>query len=166
MGQCKIMPRRYFNHGLPKDHPKFWWYFQVFRTTGKVRTRCRKSCDWTWCPIPPIKISAQYLNPSQFYKKNIDFRGFSKKFIALHGIAHNFLCSQNFDPIKEFLYVRRINLMEKNTLGEIWNIDVSGPARFSRGMTLNIKKSFRKIWSQIPLFQQNSTSGINFITKF
>jgi hypothetical protein len=42
-------------------------------------------------------------------------------------MAHNILCWQNFDPIKQFLYVRRINLMEKIkiTLDEIWNIDVS-----------------------------------------
>jgi hypothetical protein len=42
--------------------------------------------------------------------------------------------------------------MEKITLDEIWNIDVSAPARFSRGMTLNIL-SFRDGFLKISKFQ-------------
>ncbi len=58
---------------------------------------------------------------------------------ALHEIAHNFPCSQNFDPIKQFLYVRRINLMEKllwmkseTSMYQAFRVS----ARFSRGMVL------------------------------
>jgi hypothetical protein len=32
--------------------------------------------------------------------------------------------------------------MEKNTLDDIWNIDVSAPARICRGMTLNFNHIF------------------------
>ncbi len=42
MGQNEKMPQRYFNHGSPKDHPKFWWYFRFLEIGGKVRTTISK----------------------------------------------------------------------------------------------------------------------------
>ncbi len=42
MGQNEKMPQRYFNHGLSKDEPKFWWYFRFFEIGSKVRTTISK----------------------------------------------------------------------------------------------------------------------------
>jgi hypothetical protein len=42
MGQNEKMPQRYFNHGSPKDQPKFWWYFRFLEIGSKVRTTISK----------------------------------------------------------------------------------------------------------------------------
>ncbi len=36
MVQNEKMPQRYFNHGSPKDQPKFWWYFRFIEIGSKV----------------------------------------------------------------------------------------------------------------------------------
>ncbi len=69
------------------------------------------------------------------------------------------------------MYVRRIILMEKITLDEIWNIDVSAPARFSRGMTLkHIYMKFANfLWytynSVVPISWAKDTSKEKIVEK-
>jgi hypothetical protein len=43
-------------------------------STHSCRYSHETSCnDWPWCPIAPVKISGQYLNPSSFYVKKYIF---------------------------------------------------------------------------------------------
>ncbi len=39
MGQNEKNSKRYFNHGSPKDQPKYWWYFRFLEIGSKSGQR-------------------------------------------------------------------------------------------------------------------------------
>jgi hypothetical protein len=60
-------------------------------STHNCRYSHETSCnDWPWCPIAPVKISVQYLNPNRFYIKKYIFENFPKFQKALANLLATF----------------------------------------------------------------------------
>jgi hypothetical protein len=77
-------------------------------------------------PYDPCKKFSSISQPYPILKQNVDFRLFSKISKASHKFAHNFRRAQNFHTVQMFFVLSMYPKLYES-------------ARFSRGMTLNIR---------------------------